>query len=238
MLSQVNHWMDFGSAGIDLILLLRVLTLKLHKTYLFITLACVLAVFFDGVTIWLGSESQESLRVFAYSRFLFAFVYPVAAWDVFEELKTALAGLRRLAISRTVTSLLMMTVFGLLLAGFADSGSDPNNLRFIFSLAVIVWTGSATGSLAFLWVMHRAVRAEKLDPPRNTHVWLIYFELFLAGEVVSCFYFLLPPFLNKNAIEILSLILGLYGIGITAWCILKLRAIPSDVPSTPLSANS
>ncbi len=237
MLSQFNHWMDFASAGVDLILLLRVLTLKLHKTYLFITLACVLGVFFDGVTLWLPSESQESLRVFVYSRFLFAFVYPVAAWDVFEELKTALAALRRVAISRTVTSLLMMTVFGLILAGFADSGSDPNGLRFLFSLAVIVWTGSVTGSLGFLWVMHRAVRAEKLEAPRNTQVWMVYFGLFLAGEIVECFYFLMPPFLSKPAIEIFSLIIGLYSIAITAWCIVKLRAIPSDVPSTPLNAN-
>ena len=44
-MSQVNHWFDFAATAIDLLLLLRVLTLKLHRTYFFIALACLLVVF-------------------------------------------------------------------------------------------------------------------------------------------------------------------------------------------------
>src|ERR1700712_5621930 len=110
MLSQVNHWMEYVVTCADVLLLLRVLTLRLHKTYLFLTLLCVLAVFFDGVDLWLG-DSPEGGRVFVYSRLLFAFVFPIAAWDVFEELSTQLATARRAAISRIVTRLLLVCIY-------------------------------------------------------------------------------------------------------------------------------
>jgi hypothetical protein len=229
MLSQVNHWMEFVGAGIDVLLLLRVLTLKLHRTYLFITLACVLQVFFDAVLLWLGADSEESRRVFFYSKFLYAIVFPAAAWDVFEELKAQLANLRKMAISRTITSLLLVIIFGLVLAGFAESGNGPNDMAFLSVLSLVVWTGSATGSLAFLWVMHRGMRAQKLQPPNNTFVWLIFFELSLIGEVLYCFYLLVEPIFNPLVADILILLLMLYGTVITAWCILKLKALPSDI---------
>jgi hypothetical protein len=237
MLSQVNHWMEFIGTGIDLLLLLRVLTLKLHRTYLFITLACVLEVFFDAVELWLGAGSQESNRVLLYSRLLYAVVFPAAAWDVFEELKSQLASLRKMAISRTITSLLLVTIFGLLMAGFWETSDGSNEIAFVYILSMVVWSGSATGSLAFLWVMHRGLRAQKLEPPNNTFVWMIFFELSLIGEVLACFYLLMAHGFNPLVAEILLLLLAIYGTLITAWCILKLKALPSDVTSAPVGAG-
>jgi hypothetical protein len=237
MLSQVNHWMEFVGAGIDLLLLLRVLTLKLHRTYLFITLACVLSVFFDAVALWLGTDSEESRRVFFYSKFLDAVVFPAAAWDVFEELKSQLANLRKMAISRTITSLLLVTLFGVVLAGFAENGTSPNDMAFLSVLSLVIWTGSATGSLAFLWVMHRGLRAQKLEPPNNTFVWMIFYELSLIGEVLYCFYLLVEPVFNSVVADSLILLLMIYGTVITAWSILRLRALPSDVTPAPVSAG-
>ena len=157
--------MNFVSAGVDVFLLLRVLGLKLHRTYVFITLACVLTVFFDAVYLWPGIGQQESDRAFYYSRFLYALVFPIAAWDVFEELKAPLAKLRRLAISRTITSLVLIAIFGLAIAAFVG---DTDGFEFVNTLAKFIWTGSAAASLSFLWVMHKGMRDQKTEAPRNT----------------------------------------------------------------------
>jgi hypothetical protein len=239
ILSQVNHWFDFAATAIDLLLLLRVLTLKLHRTYFFIALACLLSVFFDGVALWLGPDSQENFRVFLYSRFLFAFVFPVAAWDVFEEFTPHLAKLRHLAISRTITSLVLITLFGLALSAFLASGSDAaDDSIFIKTLAIFVWTGSAAASLSFLWVMHKEMRAQKLSPPRNTFVWLLFYELILLGEIANCFLLQIAGIFSQVVAEILMLVLLTYGMGVTIWCVIKLRALHPEAPSEPAKADS
>jgi len=237
MLSQVNHWMEFVGSAIDLILLLRVLSLRLYRTYLFITLSCLIAVFFDGVQVWLG-ESPEGVRLFFCSRFLFAFLFPLAAWEVFEEIKTPIANLRRLAITRTVTSLLTITILGLIFAGFAENGDDSTGLAFVSTLGMFVWTGSAAGSLAFLWVMRTGMKRQAVQPPHNTFVWLVYFGLSLLGEVLYAFIILVEQALPPLWRDVLYFVLALYGCVVTAWCVLKLRALPSDVSSAPVSESS
>jgi hypothetical protein len=229
--------LDFAATAIDVLLLLRVLTLKLHRTYFFITLACVLSVFFDGVALWLGPDSQENFRAFLYSRFLYAFVYPVAAWDVFEEFTLHLAKLRRIAISRTITSLVLITLFGLALSAFLASGSDADDSTFIKTLAIFVWTGSAAASLSFLWVMHKEMRAQKLSPPRNTFVWLIFYELILLAEIANCFLLQISGIFSHAVAEILMLTLLAYGMSVTVWCAIKLRALHPEVPSEPAEAD-
>lgn len=236
ILSQVNHWLDFAATGIDVLLLLRVVTLKLHRIYFFIALACLLSVFFDGIALWLGPDSQENFRVFLYSRFLYAFVYPVAAWDVFEELGPHLAKLRRIAISRTITSMVLITLFGLALSAFLASGSDAEDSTFIKTLGVFVWTGSAAASLSFLWVMHKEMRAQKLSPPRNTFVWLVFYELILLGEIANCFLLQIAGAFSQTVAEILTLALLTYGMGVTAWCVIKLRALGPEVRSESAGA--
>jgi hypothetical protein len=241
-LTQINHWTEYASAGIDLVLLLRVLGLRLQRAYVFLTLAAVLTVFFDGVQLWLPHESSEFARANSYSQIIFAVVFPLAAWDAFEEIATPIAALRRLAILRTLTSLVMITFFALLIALVTGLTDDPNGDNFLAILSLILWTGSATASLAFLWTMHRAIRAQKLETPNNTFVWMIFFELLLAGAVVGCFISLVEVALRQPAsgpvVQVTDFVLNLYGIGVTIWCIIKLRALPKDLPSPSLHENS
>jgi hypothetical protein len=230
--------MEFVGTGADVLLLLRVLTLRLHKTYLFLTLVCVLGVFFDGIDLWLGPDRIEGVRVFVYSRFLFAFVYPIAAWDVFEELSDQLANIRRAAISRIATSLVLVCICGLIFSGIGDSGDENSAWQFTTTFAVILWAGSASGSLTFLWVMRRTLRSQSIGAPNNTSVWMIFFGLFMASEIFSCFFLFLNDLLTPSLREIVQLLLLVYGTAITAWCVLKLKSLPSDVPSEPIKANS
>jgi hypothetical protein len=241
MLSQVIHWTEYAGAGIDLLLLLRVLGLRLQRTYVFITLVCVLTAFFDIVDLSLVRESPEWRRVVVYSELIFAFAFPVAAWDVFEELANSLNTVRRLAITRTVTSLLMISIFGLMLASLANSSEDPAGLAFISTVGIVVWTGSASGSLAFIWAVHRAVRLQKMEPPHNTFVWMIFFELFLGAQVLAILVSLVEASLGQTSTglfpQIGDLVLNLYLMGITVWCTLKLKSLPRDLPSASLNEN-
>ncbi len=189
MLSQANHWMEIVATAADVLLLCRVLMLRLHRVYVFITLACLLSIFFDAVDLSLGTGSEAGLRVFLYSRFLYAVLYPLIAWDVFEEMKTQIAKLRRLAIGRLISGLVFATMFGFILALYFQDSDAAGQPPVMIMLAIVLWAGSSTATLAFLWTLHRAIRAQHLERPNNTHVWMIFYQLLLIAEVLTCFFF-------------------------------------------------
>jgi|SRR5436305_2199135 len=227
MLSQVNHWLEIVATAVDFLLLGRVLLLKLHRLYLFITLACVLTVLFDSVQLWLGNASNASVRVFIYSRFLWALLFPLVAWDVFEELKGQIAKLRRVAIGRLASGLFFAVVFSLLASAFTET--DANGEPSLAAMAgIVLWAGSATASLAFLWSLHRSLRTASVTVPHNTHVWLIFYELSLLAELASCFTLLVAPLFKGVSGDLLNILFMTYGVGITGWCILRLRGSASD----------
>jgi hypothetical protein len=242
MLTQINHWMEYASAVIDVFFLLRVLALRLQRTYVFLTLACVLTVFFDVIDLMLAHDSPEAQRMWVYSNLLFAVVFPFAAWDVFEEIPASLAPLRRTAILRTLTSVLMVSFLGLLLASPAFNSDDPLGLPFLSTLMIVVSTGSATGCLTFFWAMRRAFRLQKLALPHNTFVWMIFYALLLAGQIVIWFLLLLEETLGQTSSalgpQLVETALATYGIAITIWCGVKLRALPKDLPSASLNEPS
>ena len=138
MLHQTSHWIEIASLAVGALLLCRVLLLRLYRVYLFITLACLLDLLFGGVFFWLGDGSQANDRVFLYSRFIYALVYPMAAWDVFEEIKTQVGKLRRLAIGRLISGLFFAVIFGLIMAAFTDTG-DANSESIVLSTLALIF---------------------------------------------------------------------------------------------------
>jgi len=237
MLTQAGHWIEVVATGIDALLLCRVLLLRLQRVYLFITLACVLSVFFDVVALSLRGDSNGSLRVFLYSRFLYAILFPLVAWDVFEEMKPQIAKLRRLAVGRLISGLLLASVFGFMVSTLAETTDASGESMALPTVGLILWAGSTTAALAFLWTLHRGIKMQKLERPHNTFVWMAYWELSLIGEVLACFFFLTAPLLKKMGVDALDILFNMYGMAITAWCILKLRALPSDVTSERANAS-
>ena len=237
MLNHATYWVEIAAAVADVLLLGRFLLLRLQRKYLFIAIVCVLSVFFDVVTFWLGIQSAESGRVSLYSRFLYVVVYPAAAWEVFEEIHSRVGQLRKAAISRLVSSLIMAALFGVLFVTFADIGESGGSQGATAILAIVLWTGSSVASLAFLWTMHRAVRSQKIELPNNTFVWLVFFELLLAVEVVMCIYAIAGPLFNQATENIADIVFNTYGIVITLWCVWKLRPLTSDLPSASANAS-
>jgi hypothetical protein len=237
MLNQATYWVEITAAVADALLLGRFLLLRLQRTYLFIAIVCVLSVFFDVVTLWLGIQSAESGRVSLYSRFLYVVIYPAAAWEVFQEIQTRVAQLRKAAISRLISSVIMAALFGILFITFANTGESAGSQGVIAMLAIVLWTGSSVASLAFLWSMHRALRTQKIALPNNTFVWLVFFELLLAVEVVMCIYAIAGPLFNEATENIADIVFNTYGIAITLWCVWKLRPVTSDLPSASANAS-
>ncbi len=236
MLDHIILWVDVAATAADALLLARVLQLRLQRVYLFITLACALSVFFDGVQLWLGINSDESQRVFLYSRFLYAFLYPLVAWDVFEEMKAQVSQMRRVAIARLISGLFFAALFGFIVTLFL--GGDQEQPVLSTMLAVILWAGSSTATLAFLWSLRRALRAQQMPRPNNTFVWMTFYQLTLIAEVIACFAAVLGTFLNVAARDVLDICLLTYGLLITVWCATKLRRVPSDVSTTESAGAS
>lgn len=234
MLTQANHWLEIIGTTLDFLLLGRVLLLKLYRSYVFITLGLVLSVLFDGISLWLEPEPKPAATVFFYSRFLYAVVFPLVAWDVFEEVKGQVSKLRKLAITRLVSGLVFACLFGFMVAAFADSSDTDGDNAMLATLGLIFWAGSSTATLAFLWTLHRQIRTQKVELPNNTYVWMIFWELSLLSEVLYCFWFLIFP-LVKTGSDFVQLLFSLYAIAITIWCIVKLRPNPASLPSP--SAN-
>jgi hypothetical protein len=235
MLNHLNHWIEFAGTATDALLLLRILQLRLQKTYLFITLASLLTLFFDVATLWPGLNDRASLHIVLYSRFLYLFLYPAAAYDVWEEAKPQIEVPRKFAAVRMVGSLTLTSLFGLILAILA--GSEGSDIA-LGTFAVIVWAASATASLAFLWSVRRLASAHSIPIGGNTSVWRAYYQFLMAGEVGACFLLIVARALNQTAFGTFQFLLNAYEILIALWCVWRLRGIPSDVPSAPENANS
>lgn len=235
MLTQANHWLEIIGTTLDALLLLRVLVLRLYRVYVFVTLGCALSLVFDVAALWFDPDPKTSAHLFIYSRFLYAFVFPLIAYDVFEEVKTQISQLRKLAIMRLISGLIFACLFGFIVALYVGSDTSGES-DVVATLGLVFWAGSSTATLAFLWTLHRQMRAQHFDIPNNTYVWMLFWELSLLLEVLSCFWVLLLPLL-KTGTDYVQFVFSLYGLAITAWCILKLRASPASLSSAPANVD-
>ena len=237
MLHQASHWTEIAGVAVSAILFYRVLALRLYRVYLFITLACILGLLFDGVLLWLGDQSPASSRVFLYSRFIWAFVYPMAAWDVFEEIKAQIGKLRRLAIGRLISGLFFAVIFGLIMAAFMDTDDTNGEPVVLGSLALVLWAGATTASFAFLYSIYRVLRTQPIVRPNNTNVWMYYYGLSFLAELLFCFLWITAPLTKSEAVgDVIAIVFTIFDIVLTSWCIFKLRAVASDMPSAPENA--
>jgi hypothetical protein len=233
MLNETVHWMQIVGTVADGLLLWRVLALKLHRVYAFIALYCVLELFFDVAVCWLGWQSEESARVYFYSRFLYAALFPAVAWDVFEEIKSQAAKLRRLPAARLISGLFVTGVFACLMFATLEEKDFNGTSGLVELVGVFLWAGSCSASLVFVWTLYRITRAQKLELPNNTTVWLIFFMLTLVAAILECGVILFGFKLSTPLQHIVTLVFLSFDLALTAWCILRLKAVPSHGTATP-----
>jgi hypothetical protein len=235
MLSQINLWTDRAGMIFDLLLLVRILTLKLRRTYTFITLFALMNLFYDGIEIAMGINSPEFRRVDILSKLIYAIIFPLASWDLFEEAKVTVDKVRKMSMSRMLTSLLLISIWGLLIAAFIGPDEGLESM-YLMRLSLIVWTGSIAASIAFLWVMRKGIKLNQWELPANTVIWYRFFLLLLSAQAASCVLGLTLPFVHSQSADmaeqvahVADLVFGLFGILLTAWCVYKLRAVPVPI---------
>lgn len=237
MLKNAVHWMLIAGTVADLILLLRITTLKLHRLYAFITLDAALGLLFDGVGWWLGWDSREYARVYFYSRFLYAGVLQAVAWDVFEEISTRAAKVRRLATLRLRAGLIstgLLAVF-LLFVLSADSSDGPEGMYFTGTL---LWGSSCLTSLLFLIRIYRMLREEKFEIPHNTTIWTRFYQLSFASSLADCALLLSGLNLNSTLSSSLDLVFISFELLLVTWCVMKLRTVSQNGPAAVGSAGT
>jgi tellurite resistance protein TehA-like permease len=152
---------------------------------------------------------------------------------VFEEIKSQIAKLRRLPAARLISGLFVTGVFACLMFATLDEKDFKGTSERADFVGVFLWAGSCSACLVFIWTLYRATRAQKLELPNNTSVWLIFFMLTLVGAIFECGVLLFGSKLNTPQQHIVTLIFLSFDIALTAWCILRLKAVPSHGTATP-----
>jgi len=233
MLNEAIHWMQIVGTIADVLLLLRVLTLRLHRMYAFLTLYCALGVLFDAAAWWLGWQSEESSRVYFYSRFLYAALFPAMAWDVFEEIKPKLSKIRRLPAARLISGLFVTGLFACIMFATLDDKTSNGSSGVGELLGIFLWAGSCSASLVFVWTLYRSIRIEKLELPNNTSVWLVFYILTVIRAILEAALMLFGSRLSPTQSNVVVLAFQSFDLGLIAWCILRLKALPSPGTEEP-----
>lgn len=236
MLNQVIHWIQMVGTVVDGLLLLRVLLLKLHRTYVFLTLFCATEFLFDIAAWSLGWDSRPTEHIFFYSRFLYAVLFPLMAWDVFEEIPKQILRLRRAFGVRLVTGIFISALFGLLVYATFEDKDTSGTSAITEMTGMVVWTGSTAASLAFVWSLYRLLRKQNVVMPHNTAVWIKFYLLSLLSSILYLVFLFSTDSLSEPQRYAVALAFLLFDLGLTCWCIARLRALPSeDRPATEIA---
>ncbi len=237
MLDQTIHWMEIIGTVLEGLLLVRILSLKLHQVYLFLTLYAVVNLLVDVSSLAVGSESDPAARIFFYSRFIYAIVYPMAAWDVFEQIKTQVVKVRRVNTPRLVSGLFLTALLGLLFTmGLEDQELKGTSSSMDF-IGLFLWVGAASSSLLFTWNVWRMARKQSVQLPRNTFVWAIYFSVTFALAIVDCAFDVAGGLLPHPLLQVSNIVLISVEMALDTWCLINLRSLPSKLSSAPEQAS-
>lgn len=255
VLDQVIRWVDIVGTVADALLLIRLLTLKLHRVYTFVTLYAAVTMVLDAGAWITGLDSPASLRLFIYSRFLMAAVFPLAAWDVFEEIQPAIGKLRRLHTMRLVSGLLLTSVFALIISATLEGPDVEGMGPATIQVAFLLWAATVSGSGVYLWNMRKTLKQvvqpsvtkessrSSLSPaswaafPNNTSVLWSFFLLTFAEEVLDCLLRITAPLVPVTAASVTIVALSCFDIALVTWCIVRLRSAAQVISVSRVEAE-
>ena len=237
MLDQGIQWLQMAGTVAECVLLLRIITLKLHRVYTFVTLYWAVNVLFDGAAWTSGWTSRATERIWEYSLFVLAFLFPLVCWEVFEELKGQIARIRRIHASRLISGLFMTALLGVIWSVNFQDDAASGTPGAMFSIGLFVCLGSACASLLFIWNVYRSARKQGIAFPKNTFVWAVFFMLTLGRSILESAAIIATPTMSKIVSDVVQTAFLLFDVSLAVWCIFKLRALPSDVASHPEKAS-
>lgn len=231
MVDQVTYWIFLVSVGADVLLLLRLLMLRLHRVYTFVALYCVVTVVLDAGYLITGLHGPASDRLFIYSRFVEAFLFPLAAWDVFEEIQEQTAKFRRLNVIRLISGLTIGVLFALVISALAPSDDATSGMSDgLVDSAILLWAATASTSCLFMWNMRRLTREQQIAMPGNSRVLWLFFFIVMICELAQALEVFLGSLLTA-VLPALEIAFGAFDIAIVLWCTIRLRRVTSDAPA-------
>jgi hypothetical protein len=236
MLQEAIHWLEMIATVTDGLLLLRVLSLRLNRVYLFVTLFCAVTLLIDVASWVLGWDSPETVRVSVYTQYLFALVFPLVAWDIFEEVKPQTAKLRRARAPRLFSGVLLSLICGLVGSATLEDKDFSGASTSVVFVGLIMWVGSCTTSLLFVWFVYKHLRSQPGEVPRNSATWSQYYMATLALFLLECAFSFFDP--NATAKDIIRIVFLILGVAVTLWCVIRLRALPQDTAPAVEGATS
>lgn len=229
---QVIHWVEIASDVVDVLLLLRFLLLRFFPTYAFVILYSAITVLFDGVSLAISPETELAARIFLYSRLIVAFVFPLAAWEVFELAPTKVTKLRQLQAIRLVGGLFAMAIFAAAVVFLTAEDSTPA-VDLFGQVGLLLWPTSAVASLMFLWTMRRLLRAQQIELAGNTRVLAVFFAFAFTAEIIS-FILTMVEAQFKLELGIAEILLNSAFMALCFWCMLRLKTLKvTEVPESP-----
>ena len=238
MLDQTIHWMEIIGTIVEFLLLVRILSLKLQQVYLFVTLYVTVNLLIDISTLAVGTESDPAARIFFYSRFIYALMYPMAAWDVFEQIKSQVVKVRRLNTPRLVSGLFLTALLGLVFTMSLEDQDLKGTSSSVDFVGLFLWVGAASSSMLFTWNVWRMARKQNVPSPRNTFVWAVYFTITFGLAIVDCGFDVAGGLLPHLLLQICNIILISCDLLLDAWCLVSLRPLPSNLGSASEQASS
>lgn len=237
MLDQIVLWMQIVETFLEFLLLGRMLMLKLQRAYLYLTLYAVVTLVLDTSSLLVGIDSDPSVRIFFYSRFLFTLIYPLAAWDVFEEAKSRMGKIRRVHLPRMVTGIFITLVLGVATSFGIDDQDYKGTSSVTDFAALFLWLGSASTSLLFTWNVFRTTRHADVPLPKNTTVWAVFFLITFARAIVDCAFDVADGLIPHTAFQIIAVVLTSFDLCLVGWCTTKIRPLPTDADTAPEKAS-
>jgi hypothetical protein len=236
MLKHAIDWMQMGTTVVEGLLLLRVVSLKLYRIYIFVTLYCALNLLFDAVSWYVGWDAPEAENIFIYSLYFFALLNPFVAWDVFEESKAQIGKLRRMQTIRMASGLFLTGICALVVGIYVQPTDAQGNSTIGPFMGVFLLTGAASAGAAFLWFLYRFARTQKIAIAHNTFVWTVFFIVSFLLSILDCMEVMIRALIPAAAADIAGVVLLTVNLALLAWCIFSLKAVPSDVASASENA--
>ncbi len=237
MLDQIVLWLQVGGTFVEFLLLGRMLLLRFQRVYLFVTLYATVNLLVDVSALLAGVESAATTRIFFYSRFLFALIYPLAAWDLFEEAKAQAGKIRRMHLPRMISGIFITLLLGLVTSiGIEDQDYKGTSTATDFA-GLFLWLGAASTSLLFTWNVMRGSLRAGVVLAGNTRVWSIFFLITFARAVIDCALDVADGLIPHPALQVVNLIFVLIDVGLASWCLVKLKPLSSDTASAPEKAS-
>jgi hypothetical protein len=233
MILQFIHWADMAGTVVEGLLLIRMLTLRLQRTYAFVTLYWAVNLIFDAAAWRFGWESSQTAKLQLYGLFLTAVLLPLVAWDAFEEMRKAIGKIRMLHASRMVSALFVTVVLAAFWSFINNLQSDAQAGSGTAIMAILLWFGSACASLLFLWTLRRFVQKQSIATPRNTSVWEWLFLIVFMCQILD---FVSAP-AGETASRMVGLIVGFVSVCAMMWALIRIRAVPDEISSEPQIAR-